>query len=747
MILAIAGLLVGSLAGPSTESLQDDPRFGICSIADSVAAEGDTARLRTLLDTAATLDAHQNPQAYVEAGLAAFSLGRFYEDRDLLRQALDRLNDVERTYLEDACYLYWRGAVRRELGTRPPFVAEVWARLRGRDHRELAMADFRDAADLRPDWLAPAAEMAEISLAPFEGRAGRRDRWREWALSALDRYRAVSGPDPEVDLWRSRLLLEAGSFDEAHAAARRLVNSTPSSLADLELARALFALDRADEATEAYWRAVAGLGDGRVLAEMERDLRLIFDRQESTEWAEPMTGAERADWVRRFWARRAARDLVSETDRLAEHYARLRYVRDNYRRISEAQDRLATDRFNRPSDEVLDDRGLIHLRLGEPDENVVCLTRGRNTVYSWIYEGEDGRPLALHLSPARSADDWSFSSLLPDGCYARLGSVHPYYNTLWFKFTRSRGLERLQLATAERDRNEAAVRLALTRDRHRLPLDGRLEFGYEWLFFRGTEPGTVETTVSYGIPIRHLECENSEGSQACRIEVRASIFDRDTVVARGAELGQLEPLSRRTWIVGHFRLSAAPGSWNYRVAAFEPATGGSDKVRGNWGAGRFRVPELWGANDSTPVSISSLVLARPGDGDWVRGEEGLALNPSHIYQPGATVELYYEIYGLPADATYTTEIILVKSDDLPTQTLDPPKGWVNELVEKQGSALRLRFEEVGTRDRRPWIERRKTLTLSGIGEGRYVLILAISPYDEDVTVYRVTPLRVDRDAG
>jgi len=89
----------------------------------------------------------------------------------------------------------------------------------------------------------------------------------------------------------------------------------------------------------------------------------------------------------------------------------------------------------------------------------------------------------------------------------------------------------------------------------------------------------------------------------------------------------------------------------------------------------------------------------------------------------------------------------VKTDDLPTQTLDPPVEWVNELLEKQGSALRLRFDEAGTRDGRPWIERRKTLTLSGIGEGRYVLILAVAPYDQDTTVYRVTPLRVDRDAG
>jgi GWxTD domain-containing protein len=747
IILAIAGLLIGSLPGSLAERLPGDLRLGVCSFADSIGAEADTADLRRLIVTADTLDAHLYPQEHVEAGLASLSLSRFYKSRDLLRYALDRLDDAEGTFSGDACYLYWRGRVRRELGTRPPFIAEVMARLVNQDHKELAMQDFRDAAEARPDWLAPAVAMAEISMAPFEGKPGRRDRWREWALGALDRYVRSGGADPHVDVWRSRLLIEAGSFDAANAAALRLRDTPPSGLSELESARSLFAVGESDEATDAYWRAVAGMSDDRVVLEMGRDLRPIFDPQESVEWADPMTGEERADWVRRFWGRRAARDLVSESERIAEHYARLRYVRKNYRRVSEAQSRLAPDRFGRTNDEVLEDRGLIHVRLGEPDQTVPCL-RGGNTIYSWIYRGEDGRPLPLHFSPARGVDDWSFASVLPVSCYAVLGSVSPYYNSLWYRLSQSGGVGRLSYTVDERNRSEAAVRYALASDRHRLPLDGFLEFGYEWLFFRGAEPGTIETTLSYGIPIRKLECDDEKESQVCSVEVRASIFDRDTVVARGDAAGQLEPLSKRLWILGHVRMTAASGSWLYRVAAFEPRTEASEgPLRGNWGRGRFAVPELWRRNDSTAVSISSLVLARPGDGDWVRGGHGLALNPLHIYRPDATVELYYEIYGIPVNATYTTEIVLVKADDPPMQALDPPIEWVNELLEKKRSALRLRFDEAGTRHRRTWIERRITLTLRGVGPGRYVLVLAVAPYDEDVTVYRVTPLIVDRDAG
>lgn len=747
MILAIAGLLAGSLTDSTIESLQHDSRIGICSVVDSIVGQADTAYLRGLIDIATRLDPEEYPLEFVEAALASFSIGQIYGDRDLLRQALDRLNDVERTYSKDACYLYQRGAIRRELGTRPPFIAEVWARLRDRDHKELAMRDFRDAAELRPDWLAPAVAMAEISLEPFEGREGRRDRWRDWTLVALDRYREAGGSDPDVDLWLSRLLLEAGSFEEAHAAARRLDGLAPPGIADLELAHTLFALGRAEDGADAYWRALDGPWDRRFALEMERDLRWIFEPQESVEWAEPMSARERADWVRRFWARRAARDLVSESELLSEHYARLRYVRENYRRISEAQARLEPDWFNRPNDEGLDDRGLIYIRMGEPEEILPCFAAGRASD-SWVYRAEDGRPLVLHFSPAGGTDDWSFATRLPLHCYARLGRVDSRYNTLGFQLFHGDAMERLYLATAERDRSEAAVRFALAHDQHRLRLDGRLEFGYEWLFFRGAEPGTIETTLSYAIPIEHFECKDEKRSVACLLEVRASVFGRDTIVARGIDSGQLDPLSRRTWALGQFDMISAPGRWQYRVAAFEAVSKQPDELlRGNWGGGRFNVPDLWRGHDPSAVTVSSLVLARPGAGDWVRGEEALALNPLHVYRPDATVDIYYEIYGLPADAAYTTEIVLVQADDPPVQTLDPPVEWVYELLEEKRAALRLRFDEVARSYGRPGLERRMTVTLRGIGPGRYVLIVAIAPYEEDVTVYRITPLYVDRDAG
>ncbi|UCF19226.1 MAG: hypothetical protein JSU87_15065 [Gemmatimonadota bacterium] len=738
------------------EGAPHPPPTRLCATADSVFSEREISKLRVLIDPG---DSQHGAAAatHARAAIAALHLGRLTRNTDYYGLAYESLKRAEEAYRDDPCFLYYRGIVRRQLGSRAFFAAEVWARLRDRDNVELAAQDFRRAAQLEPAWLAPAAALADMSINALEGRAGRRQRWQEWATAAL----APHAGEPEAALWSGRLLMEADSFEAALAAFSRYALASNSGLAQLELARALFALERADEATQAYWTAVAALAysDSALVAELDRDLRYIFDPQEAEEWYQLMTGERRADWVRRFWARRAARDLVPEDERLPEHYARLRHALGGYRRISEAEARLSGDagRVGPPAraldvpletgyvggdDLLLDDRGLTYVRMGEPDEVVPCLGQG-SQYQSWIYPGTDGRPFALHFAPPRGVDDWVIVTTLPISCYERLGSVSTYYNSLAWRMAQG-GLRARELRIRERNRSEAFVREVMASDRHILPLDWELEFGYEWLFFRGLRPGTIDVTLSYSVPARSLECERTDERQECRLQVRATIFDRDTVLAWLDASGAVGLIDEGGWLMGHAGGGAAPGSWDYRVAAFEPRHGDADdKLRGNAIAGRVVVPALGDPADRSAVSLSSLVLARPEPGTWRRSGQSLSLNPTHVYPADASVDLYYEIYGIPERDSYETEIILLKADNPPMAALDPPAEWLERVLSDPRPELELRFEEGAGREGRPWAARRKTLSLTGIDSGLYVLVLSITPDRSATTVHRVTPLIIE----
>jgi GWxTD domain-containing protein len=767
------GLLLVLLAGAGDDAsppVQSELTGSeICTVAESFLALTEPGELQILVDSAEAYRLRRRPDLHVKGALAMYRIAMLTEEAALLKRALYFLDRAEHRYSDNPCYFYYRGVVRMDEGAVKPFAARAWAKPVVGDKADKAIQDFRRAAQLRPDWLAPAAAMVQLATWSFEGRIGRRGRWRGYALEALDRYGAAGGVDPEAHLWHGRLLMDLDSVELALMSFISCRADSPVPVVEVEIARALFALGRRREAVDAYWRAVENLADSAVAAEFGRDLHYIFDPLEAQEWAE-LEPEARAAWARKFWSRRSARDLVTVEERLAEHYGRLHHVRTHYRRFTWGRQTVVNDQFRLPDEEVLDDRGLVYLILGKPDQDVICAIRNLSCT-SWIYETDDRQPVPLTFQTGGSADWYLVSELNPE-VYERLGSIDPYfYIYAWRMYLHSsrappavetdveEGVDplepmwadpvtRLSYETRERVRTEREADVTLARDRHRLPLDWLLEFGFEWLFFRGAEPGSVEATIAYGVPTRGLKCQAADGSRLCRLKVRASIFARDTVLAWRDVSGQVRLRGDpNTWLFGHLILEAAPGTWEYRLALFEsPDSVAGERLRGNWGGGAFTVPQLWGQGEANRVSVSSLVLARPGRGNWVRGSEALALNPLHVYPPGATVELYYEIYGLGEVESYTTDIVLLPGVDPPSMSIDPSDEWVQEAMQEEVAALRLRFEESGARGGIPWLSRRKTLSLTDIEPGNYSLLLAITPADGSRTVYRVTPLRVDRAA-
>jgi GWxTD domain-containing protein len=741
-LIALA-FLAGAAPGEATGARFAQPPADLCALADSLAL-ANPADLSSLVQVSAESGGLAVGGA-AGAGLAALSLGLAMGSADYFDQALDHFEDAEDVYQEDACFFYYRGLIRRELGTKGFFAAEVWARLTNRDNVELAIRDFAHASELRPDWLSPIMAMVDLGMHAFEGKPGRRERWLGWAMTALDRYSGSDGAEPQANLWRGRILMEAGLFQDALSAFNEYWARTNSVLARFEAARALFALGDAEQATTHYLTALDGLADSAFAAELERDIYFIFAPGEADGWADQETGAERSDWVKQFWSQRAARDLVSEEERLAEHYSRLRWALKAYRRTSEASLNFTTDRFGNEVVEKYDDRGLIYIRMGEPHEEITCLL-GQAVFQSWIYPDDEGRNAAIHFTAGGDVDDWSLAAVLPSHCYTRLGYQITDYYTMALRLESGR-LTALSESRRERLRAERFAGDALASDQHRLPLDRRLEFGYEWLFFRGTEPASIEATLSYAVPAKDLDCQEYDEGRACDLRVRASIFSANTVVDRLEVSSRAWTRYKLDWILGHTRGRAFAGLWYYRVAVFEPLESDPDRnVRGNIAAGRFIVPAFLLFADSTRVSVSSLVLARPGNGSWRRGTHALALNPLHTYPPNATVDVYYEIYGLPEDRTFVTEITLLKERNPPTQSLDPSSEWLREVLEEKEPELQLRFEESGFRDGRPWLERRKTLTLRDVRPGKYVLVLDITPPPPATTVYRLSPLVIDRMA-
>jgi hypothetical protein len=137
----------------------------------------------------------------------------------------------------------------------------------------------------------------------------------------------------ELTLAAIRMELERGDTGRAGALLPR-VDSTRMSPAAWWRLRAEIAFARgAGGAAEGwYYRGAEAITDGAEANRYRADLEWIATAEELDEWdGLPTVGRYRADWLRRFWARKDLLDLRAPGTRLADHFARWRLALREYR--------------------------------------------------------------------------------------------------------------------------------------------------------------------------------------------------------------------------------------------------------------------------------------------------------------------------------------------------------------------------------------------------------------------------------
>jgi hypothetical protein len=174
--------------------------------------------------------------------------------------------------------------------------------------------------------------------------------------------------------WRAE-----GEPDSALAALRRAAEfgDVPPGLISLELARTAFLAGYPSDGLEAY-RDGCGQADAETLGEYWRDFAAVATIDEQTAWhaAMELGASARTDaacaLLEAGWGQRAARAGLGVAERLSLHYERLRYARERYALMRDGtrlgpRTRLLSNQVGRPEGADLDDRGLVYVRLGEPD--------------------------------------------------------------------------------------------------------------------------------------------------------------------------------------------------------------------------------------------------------------------------------------------------------------------------------------------------------------------------------------------
>ncbi|HUP87810.1 MAG TPA: GWxTD domain-containing protein [Longimicrobiales bacterium] len=453
-----------------------------------------------------------------------------------------------------------------------------------------------------------------------------------------------------------------------------------SSLEKLRGAATLFRNGRDDEGGKLYF---AGLerADSAALQAYINDMQLLATAQEMISVTDGAL-TKRVEAVRRFWRKRAVRDGITQAQRLGVHYRRMNVALSRYRPPMQVlqTDRMADGRKRQGMERALDDRGLIYIRYGEPNEHLG--EPGRTTANpvdfeAWAYHDADGKTRIYFFSNGvfeadpnrRISGDERFASFVYAND-ARAAFISARMETIRLNNfagmpqnneSLQEDMVRLNRRIKERtiEKIFAALQSDLATPRYRKPLIVFSDFAT----FRGKGCTDLVYTVLAPVPSFRLNIAVADTFTWNTQALDTTVAARETI--GGANL-------RATGV-----LCTEPDPNAY--VSFSVATDSSGATSG----GDLRIPDYRGSG----LLMSDMLFASTQPGGFVRGTAHLSLIPPRQFREGEAFRVFYELYNLPRGRRYKTDITL--------KTVEP-----NILLRlfKGGSSNTVSFDDVSNAD-------------------------------------------------
>ncbi len=485
-------------------------------------------------------------------------------------------------------------------------------------------------------------------------------QFRNTALPALRQVAGAGAADTGVLLALARAERLMGDSTAAVGAARQyLAQGGTRGIGLRELAWSGFIAG--EPAADTAYYAGAGEDDSASVAAYREDLALIAD-DSALAGFDRARGTARAAWLRTFWDDKARQALRSPEERLREHYRRMTFAERHFSlEVNRRYYAIRQTDIYRSGSMRFDDRGIVYLRHGPPDQRAATVTYDIMPNETWRYHRADG-DLLLHFA-ANSGGDIRDYRLVPS-----LASVEGVEvgdagkAATWFAFDDRCALYppfckaliwgprgRARVLSEEHRLVEASTAVAVSTDGFELgfarPLEaagaafavGRVPAGQlvHVVYQVALEaPDTLAAGAVFRFPLRvRANLQDAGGHSRGWIDTTTTVLLQGSDIARGA-----------VDAVGRVTIVMPPGKWYYRIAL-----SGRDSTGLVLPADSLVVPPF----DGSRLTLSDLILSKSGRGArWVPEEGDTAyFNPRRTWLRSDTLSIYHEIYGLAPGAS------------------------------------------------------------------------------------------------
>jgi GWxTD domain-containing protein len=695
---------------PEGRARCDSLRAAFGKIADS------TALLALERERIAYAREHRDdPMVHLELGLLAFRLGEVTAAAKHYDDAAGEFEWASQLRADWPLPWYWLGRAELAIGESPIIVLENVRQALGVDELSKAARAFARAAAADPSF---ADALVDLATTALRMRIAPR---LDVAQRALRLAAATSaGSRPEVLLARGRVERELDARDSALAAFRAYVAAGGDSVVGgVETARTLALLGWPDSAVAAYRAAERARMTDAAQQAFRADVAWIAAPGELAAY-DRLAADSVGSWLRRFWGERDVVDGRRAGERLVEQFRRYAYAHAHFRLTTRHRYSGIEETFRDTTQQELDDRGVIYMRHGEPDGRATYATREPNE--TWVYRRTADPDLVFHFVAREHVQDYRLVESLFDvlgfstavalqagsdlpteavsGLLASRSDISPIYQRL--AATGQAG--RSALLAAERSLGQRSIRVGTGTDSYAMRFARDLNPVIS-SFVLADSARRPQLHVVFAIPASALHAYAAPRGVGYPFEFRVIVYDSARRAVAALDTLRVfrrdEPPPSGSYLTEQLTLPVPPGDWRYHFVVEELEADAGALVSG----ADAHVPRT-----DEGFSASDLVLGRIGSGLVLRRPDGdIPLNPLQRFPRDGTIELYYELYGLPQARAVETRVSV------------EPAGGRSLFQRLFGRRRGVNLEYATVTDAPDRARVRQRITLTGLDPGRYVL--------------------------
>ena len=313
----------------------------------------------------------------------------------------------------------------------------------------------------------------------------------------------------------------------------------------------------------------------------------------------------------------------------------------------------------RETQSLIDDRGVVYLRYGEPNQRAFAVDEKLGGNESWKYLTPSGS-LILHFSGAVAPNHLIDRVPMYLPWLRSRGTLDPEYDRLAFELWSSGkalgSAIKPEHVLEVNQETEHAISVATTSDAFPLAFDSRLDAATQAYGLAQLPGAGTGALVTFALRARHLASRHDQPTGltvypvrlrvlAERLDATGDVIEHDSLRAFAART----PLTNEQYLTGQSIVPLAPGRYAVRVVLAD--TTGRDGVA--LFADTVAVPALGGPH----LTLSDVVLGRERSTQTITiGGARVPLDPLGTVPADGTITLYYQAGGLTPGATYQAQI-------------------------------------------------------------------------------------------